>query len=138
MSKNLWQRLAAFAAATALLLVLAGCEGAGSNAVYSSSAKTSDNAELFTIPQEQMSHVQVVTVQPTTLTRTLRLTGAVAYNAFKTTPVITQGGGAVSRILVVPGEHVRQGQPMLEVSSPDYSQLLDAYLKARDVFRVAD
>ena len=77
-----------------------------------------------------MSHVQVVTVQPTKLTRTLRLTGAVAYNAFKTTPVISQVGGPVSRILVVPGQHVNEGQPMLEVTSPDYSQLLDAYLKA--------
>ena len=85
-----------------------------------------------------MSHVQVVTVQPTQLTRTLRLTGAVAYNAFKTTPVITQVGGPVSRILVVPGQQVKAGQPMLEVSSPDYSQLLDAYLKAADSFRLAD
>ena len=85
-----------------------------------------------------MSHVQVVTVQPTRLTRTLRLTGAVAYNAFKTTPVITQVGGPVSRILVVPGQQVKVGQPMLEVSSPDYSQLLDAYLKAADSYRLAD
>ncbi len=85
-----------------------------------------------------MSHMQVVTMQPAKLTRTLRLTGAVAYNAFKTTPVITQVGGPVSRILVVPGEHVREGQPMLEVASPDYSQLLATYLKARDIFRVAD
>jgi cobalt-zinc-cadmium efflux system membrane fusion protein len=85
-----------------------------------------------------MSHVQVVSVQPTKLTRTLRLTGAVAYNAFKTTPVITQVGGPVSRILVVPGQQVKEGQPMLEVSSPDYSQLLDAYLKAADSFRLAD
>ena len=68
-----------------------------------------------------MSHVQVVTVQPTKITRTLRLTGAVAFNAFKTTPVITQIGGPVSRILVVPGQQVREGEPMLEVSSPDYS-----------------
>ena len=85
-----------------------------------------------------MAHVQVVTVAPTKLTRTLRLTGAVAYNAFKTTPVITQVGGPVSRILVVPGQHVAVGQPMLEVSSPDYSQLLDAYLKAADSFRLAN
>ncbi len=46
--------------------------------------------------------------------------------------------GPVSRILVVPGQHVKTGQPMLEVSSPDYSQLLDAYLKAADSFRLAD
>ena len=73
----------------------------------------SAEAELFTIPQEQMSHVQVVTVEPTKLARVLRLTGAVAYNAFNTTPVITQVGGPVSRILVVPGERVKLGQPLL-------------------------
>ena len=69
---------------------------------------------------------------------TLRLTGAVAYNAFNTTPVITQVGGPVSRILVVPGQHVKAGEPMLDVSSPDYSQLLDSYLKAADSFRLAE
>jgi len=62
----------------------------------------------------------------------------VAYNAFNTTPVITQVGGPVSRILVVPGQHVSVGQPMLDVSSPDYSQLLDSYLKAADSFRLAN
>jgi cobalt-zinc-cadmium efflux system membrane fusion protein len=85
-----------------------------------------------------MQHVQVVTIAPTTLKRTLRLTGAVAYNAFNTTPVITQVGGPVSRILVVPGQHVKAGEPMLDVSSPDYSQLLDSYLKAADAFRLAE
>jgi membrane fusion protein, heavy metal efflux system len=105
---------------------------------FSATASTSATPQLFTIPEDQMSHVQVVTVQPTRLTRTLRLTGAVAYNAFKTTPVITQVGGPVSRILVVPGQKVKVGQPMLDVSSPDYSQLLDAYLKAADSSRLAE
>ncbi len=105
---------------------------------FSAQGSKSDTPELFTIPQNQMSHVQVVTVQPTRLTRILRLTGAVAYNAFKTTPVISQVGGPVTRILIVPGQHVNEGQPMLEVTSPDYSQLLDTYLKAADSFRLAD
>ena len=105
---------------------------------FSSSEAKAETPGLFTIPQEQMSHVQVVTVQPSKLTRTLRLTGAVAYNAFNTTPVITQVGGPVSKILVVPGDRVKRGQPLLEVSSPDYSLLLASYLKARDTFRVAD
>jgi cobalt-zinc-cadmium efflux system membrane fusion protein len=104
---------------------------------FSANASKSATPQLFTIPPDQMSHVQVVTVEPTTLKRTLRLTGNVAYNAFNTTPVITQVGGPVSRILVVPGEHVKEGQAMLDVSSPDYSQLLDAYLKAADSFRLA-
>jgi cobalt-zinc-cadmium efflux system membrane fusion protein len=129
------------AIALAFALALAGCnssdrERASQMTSYSANASTS--AKLFTLSQEQMSHVQVVTVQLTKLTRTLRLTGAVAYNAFKTTPVITQVGGPVSRILVVPGQHVAAGQAMLEVSSPDYSQLLDSYLKAADSFRLAN
>jgi cobalt-zinc-cadmium efflux system membrane fusion protein len=104
---------------------------------FSSKASKAATPQLFNIPQDQMSHVQVVTVEPATLKRTLRLTGAVAYNAFKTTPVISQVGGPVGRILVVPGEHVKEGQAMLDVSSPDYSQLLDAYLKAADSQRLA-
>jgi membrane fusion protein, heavy metal efflux system len=104
---------------------------------YSSKEAKGAAPELFTIPQEQMSHVQVVTISPGKMIRKLRLTGAVAYNAFATTPVITQVGGPVSRILVVPGEFVKRGQSLLEVSSPDYSQMLAVYLKTRDVLRVA-
>jgi cobalt-zinc-cadmium efflux system membrane fusion protein len=131
------------ASALAFALTLTACssndrKGAGQMTSYSVDTAASATAQLFTIPLDQMSHVQVVTVRPSTLTRTLRLTGSVAYNAFNTTPVITQVGGPVSRILVVPGQHVKTGQPMLDVSSPDYSQLLDAYLKAADSFRLTD
>jgi len=125
-----------------IVAVLAGCgseqRSASEMTSYSAKESKSGTPELFTIPQEQMSHVQVVTIQPVKLTRTLRLTGTVAFNAFSTTPVITQVGGPVSRILVVPGERVKQGQPLLDVSSPDYSVLLAAYLKAKDTYRVAD
>jgi cobalt-zinc-cadmium efflux system membrane fusion protein len=122
----------------AIMLVLTNCERGESNASSAGSAKSSDNPELFTIPQDQMSHVQVVTVQPTTLTRTLRLTGAVAYNSFRTTPVITQVSGPVSRVVVFPGQKVHQGQPMLYVASPDYSQLRTNYLKAKDAYALAE
>jgi len=126
----------------AFVLLLTACNSNNrdqANQMTSFSAKASASAtpQLFTIPPDQMSHVQVVTIEPTTLKRTLRLTGTVAYNAFNTTPVITQVGGPVSRILVVPGQHVKAGQPMLDVSSPDYSQLLDSYLKAADSYRLA-
>jgi cobalt-zinc-cadmium efflux system membrane fusion protein len=129
--------------ALVLAMTLTACSSddrkrVGQMTSYSTNASASSVPQLFTIPEDQMSHVQVVTVEPTRLIRTLRLTGTVAYNAFNTTPVITQVGGPVSRILVVPGQHVKIGQPMLDVSSPDYSQLLDAYLKAADAFRLAD
>jgi cobalt-zinc-cadmium efflux system membrane fusion protein len=133
--KRLGWRLAALAAVTAITMVIGSCQGSGSNAA--NSTKNSDHPELFTIPLEQMSHVQVLTVQTTTLTRTLRLTGTVAYNSFRTTPVITQVSGPVSRIVVVPGQNVRQGDPMLYVASPDYSQLRTNYLKAKDAYALA-
>ena len=72
------------------------------------------------------------------MVRSLRLSGAVAYNAFQTTPVIAQVGGPVSRIMVTPGEQVRAGQPLLYIASPDYSLLRSSYIKAREAFRLAD
>jgi cobalt-zinc-cadmium efflux system membrane fusion protein len=129
--------LLALAAASAIMLMFTACGDSGSKASADSSARSSDNAELFTIPQEQMAHVQVVTVQPATLPRTLRLTGAVAYNGFRTTPVITQVSGPVSRIVVVPGQKVQKGEPMLYVASPDFSQLRTNYLKFKDAYALA-
>ncbi len=130
------QGLAAFATILASMLILVGCQDSGSIAA-SNSGKNPNNPDLFTLPQEQMSHVQVLTVQPTTLTRMLRLTGAVAYNSFRTTPVITQVSGPISRVVVVPGQRVNQGDPMLFVASPDYSQLRTNYLKAKDAYALA-
>lgn len=131
MSRNAMPRIAG---ALVLLLALAACESSPNSPTY---AKSSSDAELFSIPQDQMSHEQVLEVRPTTLARTLRLTGTVAYNGFRTTPVITQVSGPVSRIVVVPGQRVKQGQPMLYVASPDYSQLRSNYLKARDAYALA-
>ncbi|HXF13576.1 MAG TPA: efflux RND transporter periplasmic adaptor subunit [Terriglobales bacterium] len=132
------RRQVAVAALSAMLLLLVGCESSGPNPSANSKAGgDSNNPELFDIPQNQMSHVQVLTVQPTTLTRSLRLTGAVAYNGFHTTPVITQVSGPVSRVVVAPGERVAQSQPLLYVASPDYSQLRTNYLKAKDAYALA-
>ena len=120
---------------------LAGCSSGGSEskmASFSSSETKEETADLFTVPQDQLAHVQVVAVEKSALPRTLRLTGAVAYNAFKTTPVFAAIGGPVREILVTPGESVHAGQPLLTVNSPDYSAARSAYLKARSAFLLAD
>ncbi len=122
---------------SAVVLALAGCSSGGSGNAAKSEANNANTAELFTIPPDQMAHVQVLQVQPSNLTRTLRLTGAVAYNSFHTTPVITQVSGPVSRVVVVPGQRVERGQPMLYVASPDYSQSRTNFLKAKDAYALA-
>ena len=141
---NRGRRLAALAAVSLLIIIaaLAGCGRPGEQASKMTSFSTAESsgskAELFSLPADQMAHIQVVPVDQGPLPRTLRLTGTVQYNDFKTTPVITQVGGPVSRVVVVQGEHVRAGQPLLYVASPDYSLLRSAYIKARDAFQLAD
>jgi cobalt-zinc-cadmium efflux system membrane fusion protein len=128
-------------AAAFILASLAGCGSSGSESKmtsYSSSETKEETADLFTVPQDQLTHVQVVAVEKAALPRVLRLTGAVAYNAFKTTPVFAAIGGPVREILVTPGEDVHAGQPLLTVNSPDYSAARSAYLKARSAFLLAD
>jgi membrane fusion protein, heavy metal efflux system len=124
--------------AAALLLVGCGTDQASRMTSYSATDRSDAQPELLTVPPDQMARIQIVTVAPGPFTRTLRLTGTVAYNGFLTTPVITQVGGPVSRILVTPGQHVRARQPLLYVASPDFSLLRSAYIKARDAFQLAD
>jgi cobalt-zinc-cadmium efflux system membrane fusion protein len=134
--------LMGFAAAPIGGIFLAGCGKAGESASqmtsYTASEAKADTAELFTVPQEQMPHVQVVDVAKQAISRELHLTGAVSYNAFKTTPVFSAVGGPVHEILVSPGQNVTAGQTLLTVNSPDYSMDRSAYLKARDAYQLAD
>lgn len=122
----------------ALLAFMLACSSSSQGTDPKPDSAAADDPGEFSVPQEQLSHLQIVTVQPTSIARTLSLTGTVAFNGFSTTPVVSQVGGPVTRIVVTPGENVRRGQPLLYVASPDYSQLLANYLKARDAFQLAD
>ena len=132
--------------ATALLalppgLACAGCSsgpGEPESRMTSYTSNESETAELFTVPKDQMAHLQVVTVEKTKLQRVLRLTGSVAYNQFKTTPVFPAIGGPVHEILVAPGQTVQTGAPLLTVNSPDYALARAAYIKAKEALQLAD
>ena len=127
-------KIATFIAAV-LSVTLCGCHTEPD--AYTSTAKNSTPG-LFTVPPGQMQHLQLYTLQPANMQRVLRLTGTVAYNQFKTSPVIAPVGGPVARIVVVPGQKVKRGEPMLYIASPDFAQLRATYVKALDAFRVAD
>jgi cobalt-zinc-cadmium efflux system membrane fusion protein len=130
-------------AALAAVLALAGCGGGPTESEskmtsYSGTESKADSASLFSVPQDQLAHLQVVAVEKSKLPRLLRLTGNAAYNAFKTTPVFSPIGGPVHEILVAPGETVHAGQPLLTVNSPDYSAARSAYIKARAAYSLAE
>lgn len=134
-------RLALLAAVVASLLMLPACEpkDAGPTAAQTTAYGSSGSAKaaLFSVPENQMGHVQIVTATQQTFPVVLRLSGSVAYNAFKTTPVITQVSGPVTQVLVYPGQTVLAGEPMLYASSPDFAQLRSNYLKAHDAYTLA-
>ena len=113
-------------------------ESESSMTSFTSSETKADTAQLFTVPSEQMAHIQVVAAEQGPLAQALRLSGAVAYDAFQTTPVFAAIGGPVHEILVAPGQVVRAGQPLLTVTSPDYSSARSAYIKAKDAYALAD
>jgi cobalt-zinc-cadmium efflux system membrane fusion protein len=122
---------------------IAGCgsgpgESESSMTSFTGSETKADTAELFTVPNDQLAHIEIVPAQRGNLPRTLRLSGAVAYDAFQTTQVFAAIGGPVHEILVAPGEFVHAGQPLLTVTSPDYSALRSAYIKAKDAYALAD
>ena len=75
-----------FAIVSASIVVLAGCSGADKQASKMTSFSTAENpeskAELFSLPPDQISHIQIVPVEQGSLPRTLRLSGAVEYNDF--------------------------------------------------------
>lgn len=140
--KRNFTRAAALLISIAVALFIAGCGSNGRESAEKmtsyASAGAAGQPQLFTVPQEQMSHIQITTIAPHALTRTLRLSGQVAYNGFKTTPVISAVGGPVARILAFPGQQVRRGDPLLEVASPDFSLLRASYLKAKNSSDLAD
>jgi cobalt-zinc-cadmium efflux system membrane fusion protein len=126
-----------------LFAVFSGCgsgpgEAESRMTSFTSTEAKADTAELFTVPKEQMAHLQIVPAEKGPLPRTLRLAGAVAYNAFETTPVFAAIGGPVHEILVAPGQFVHAGEYLLTVTSPDYSVARSAYIKAREAYTLSE
>ena len=123
------------------LLVLAGCGQTGSTpsaattTAYGSAG--APKAQLFSVPRDQLSNLQIVSAQEETILHVLHLPGSVTYNAYETTPVIPQVSGPVTHILVDAGQFVRAGQPMLDVSSADFAQLRSNYLKSSDAYSLS-
>jgi len=130
-------------AAAVLAISLAACgtrsaEKLSEMTSYTAGETKAETADLFTLPDDQIAHLQITPVERGRLAQVLRFTGTVAYNAFTTTPVFSPAGGPVREILVTPGDSVRVGQPLLNINSPDYSQARSGYLKARDALQLAD
>ena len=77
---------------------------------------------MFTLSADQLSHLKTAVVGKATWDAAVHTTGTVDWDADHTTQAITQVNGPISRILVDTGTPVKEGEPLLYVSSPDRRQ----------------
>jgi membrane fusion protein, heavy metal efflux system len=87
---------------------------------------------MFTLTADQLAHLKTAVVGKTTWAVSVHTTGTVDWDADHTTQAITQVNGPILRILVDTGTPVKQGDPLLYVSSPDVSAAVSTYRKARN------
>ena len=111
--------------ALAVLLGLAGCSSRDTNA-----DETSNTASNVTLTNAQRQHVALYTVEPSSFHQSVSATGVVDFDQDRATAVLAPFSGPVSRLLVAPGDVVKQGQALATVASPDFAAAVATYRKA--------
>jgi membrane fusion protein, heavy metal efflux system len=118
--------------ALVLIFLQAGCSRGTAPESNLPSESQSVKASLFTVSQEQLSHLQIGPARSATWRIDVETTGTVDWDADHTTQAITQVSGPITRIAVDYGSHVKAGDPLLFVASPDIANAVATYKKARD------
>ncbi len=109
-------------------LVVTACRAGDSQPVRSASAGKPTSA--FMLTEDQRARIHTLPVTQSTFRPTVTTTGTVAFNGDRSTPVLSQISGPVTRILVTTGTYVHEGTPLATVTSPDFAQAFAAYQKA--------
>jgi cobalt-zinc-cadmium efflux system membrane fusion protein len=115
------------------LLAACGGGGGGQNTASADSSKVAG----ITVTPAQRSRIAIEAVADTSFNPAVQTTGTVAFDADQSTQVISPISGPVLRILVQPGDHVRPGQALALVSSPDFASAVADYRKAAAASRNA-
>jgi membrane fusion protein, heavy metal efflux system len=119
----------------AMPLLLAACTGAPP----APAAKAAGDPRAgFTVPADQLPHLQTTAVRNVAWATLLRTTGTVDWDNDRTSQAITQVSGPITRIVVDAGMRVKAGDPLLYVASPDITAAISAYRKAKNRLALAD
>jgi cobalt-zinc-cadmium efflux system membrane fusion protein len=116
-------RLRAICVIAAAGLSLAGCS-------KSDKSQASVTPTNVTLTSAQLQHIRLFTVADTHFHKTITATGTVDFDNDQATSVLAPFSGPVSRILVEPGQHVRKGEALAEVDSPDFATAVTTYRAA--------
>ncbi len=82
--------------------------------------------------------IEVTAVSTATATDSLRVPGVVEPNAYRQVTVTPLVGGRVVRVSVQLGDHVRKGQPIAQVYSPELAEARTKYVAARAMLDAHD
>lgn len=118
-------RRAGLIAATSVVAALAACRGrAPANA-----SEAADTTPRLTPAQQAKLHT--VTVASVPFRPNVEITGTVAFNGERSTQVLAPISGTVVRIAADVGTHVKAGDPLAIVASPDFAADLSALRRAQ-------
>lgn len=124
-------RALAHTAALAFLAVVVFVSGCSSKTDDDANpAPSTSAAHDVTMTPEQRKNITLYTVATAQFHQTVETSGAVDFDNDQATSVLAPFGGPVSRVLVSLGDHVRKGQPLALVDSPDFAAAISAYSKA--------
>ncbi|HWH49915.1 MAG TPA: efflux RND transporter periplasmic adaptor subunit [Gemmatimonadaceae bacterium] len=109
---------------------------------HDSAATPADTSNAYaprnvSITPEQRQRIHLITVQQVTYRPVVEATGNVAFNGDRSTQVLSPVSGPATRVLVSPGAVVTRGQPLANVSSPDFAAAVADYRKAQTAYRNA-
>lgn len=119
----------------ALLCALAAVAACKGSAPADAATTPKKPGSAFMLTEEQRSRIHTLAVAQSTFRPTVSTTGTVAFNGDRSTPVLSQISGPVTRILVNTGTYVHVGTPLASVTSPDFAQAFAAYQKAQTALR---
>jgi len=102
----------------ALAVLAGGCSHTEGDAEVSAGR---GSASLFEVPANQRAHLEVVKVKHQLVVRPVRAPARIAFDDLKTSEVTPLVSGKVAKVLVREGDHVKVGQPLLAIASPESS-----------------
>ena len=91
----------------------------------------------LTVTADQRQRIHLVVVKTVAFRPTVEATGNVAFNGDHSTQVLSPVSGPAVRVIAEPGQLVHKGDPLADVSSPDFAAAVATYRKAETAFRNA-
>ena len=91
----------------------------------------------LTVTADQRQRIHLVTVKTVSFRPTVDATGNVAFNGDHSTQVLSPVSGPAVHVIAQPGEFVHKGDPLADVSSPDFAAAVATYRKAETAYRNA-